>query len=296
MKKEAAYFAQFSTPQLEEMLRQGLKRPDNDRDASLLLIMEVLEERNRDTFLVTEEEIDQAWEQFQTYYNIPEGKGVDFYEEDKPFHWEEAPAQEKEARKEKLIVYMWRRIPKTVRVAIVTLFITFSSITTAQAAGIDFYGIMGTWTNNIFQFRASENVPTPEQQKVSREIQTELKAIGVYQDLAPTWWPEGFEMYELKQENVEGEFDSVVCSYENKETNESFGYSLDVYYNPFWLTTPFEKDDTPMEIYESNGRSFYIMSNIDTLSSVWSDGTIVVSVWGQLTKDELKGVIDSIGG
>lgn len=301
MKKEAAYFAQFSTPQLEEMLRQGLKRPDNDRDESLLLIMEVLEERNRDTFLVTEEEIDQAWEQFQTYYNIPEGKGVDFYEEDKPFHWEEAPTQEKEAKREKKVVPIrfgswWRKIPKTARVAVATLFVTFSTITVAQAAGIDFYGIMGTWTNNIFQFRVSENTPTPEQQKDTEKIQTELTAMGVYQDLAPTWWPEGFEMYDITHVPVEGEFDSLACSYENKETNKSFGYSLDVYYNPFWLTTPFEKDDTPIEIYESNGRSFYIMSNIDTLTATWSDGTIVVTIGGQLTRDEIKGIIDSIGG
>ena len=51
-----------------------------------------------------------------------------------------------------------------------------------------------------------------------------------------------------------------------------------------------------MEVYESNGRSFYIMSNIDTLTATWSDGTLVVTIGGQLTRDEIKGIIDSIGG
>lgn len=294
MRKESAYFQQFTTQQLETMLRLELDQPQQEDEAILLQILEVLKEREKDKGTLPD--VQKAWERFQSQYNIPEMEGLELYDLE-----EEAPAQEKEAKREKKVVPIrfggwWRKIPKTARVAVATLFVTFSTITVAQAAGIDFYGIMGTWTNNIFQFRASENVPTPEQQKVSREIQTELKAIGVYQDLAPTWWPDGFEMYELKQENAEGEFDSVVCSYENKETNESFGYSLDVYYNPFWLTTPFEKDDTPIEVYESNGRSFYIMSNIDTLTATWSDGTIVVTIGGQLTRDEIKGIIDSIGG
>lgn len=293
MRKESAYFQQFTTQQLETMLRLELDQPQQEDEAILLQILEVLKEREKDKGTLPD--VQKAWERFQSQYNIPEMEGLELYD------LEEAPAQEKEAKREKKVVPIrfggwWRKIPKTARVAVATLFVTFSTITVAQAAGIDFYGIMGTWTNNIFQFRASENVPTPEQQKVSREIQSELKAIGVYQDLAPTWWPDGFEMYEHKQENVEGEFDSVVCSYENKETNESFGYSLDVYYNPFWLTTPFEKDDTPIEVYESNGRSFYIMSNIDTLTATWSDGTIVVTIGGQLTRDEIKGIIDSIGG
>lgn len=294
MRKESAYFQQFTTQQLETMLRLELDQPQQEDEAVLLQILEVLKEREKDKGTLPD--VQKAWERFQSQYNIPEMEGLELYDLE-----EEAPAQEKEAKREKKVVPIrfggwWRKIPKTARVAVATLFVTFSTITVAQAAGIDFYGIMGTWTNNIFQFRASENTPTPEQQKDTEKIQTELTAMGVYQDLAPTWWPEGFEMYDITHVPVEGEFDSLACSYENKETNKSFGYSLDVYYNPFWLTTPFEKDDTPIEIYESNGRSFYIMSNIDTLTATWSDGTIVVTIGGQLTRDEIKGILDSIGG
>ncbi len=302
MKKEAAFFAQFSTQQLEEMLRLGLSRPGNRYDEVLLQIMEVLQEREEER--MEKETVEKAWEQFQTYYNTPERRGVELYGDSEELDrlLEKAfPTEKKEAKQEEKVVPIrparrWPRLPQAVKVAVVTLVVTFSSITVAQAAGIDFYGMMGTWTNDIFQFRPSEDTPTSEQERVSGKIQDELNANGIYQELAPTWWPEGFEIFELHSEKVEGEFDNVVCGYENKETNKVFNITFDVYYNPAWFSTQFEKDDTPMEVYESNGRSFYIMSNIDTLTATWSNGTIVVTVGGQLTRDEIKGIIDSIGG
>lgn len=303
MKKEAAFFAQFSTQELEEMLRLGISHPDSSYDKVLLQIMEVLHAREEER--IEKEIVDKAWEEFQTYYNTPEMRGVELYgdKEELDRLLEEdlrAQKQKREARKEKVVSIraggVLRRLSKIAVIALVTLGVAFSSITVAQAAGIDFYGIMGTWTNNVFKFRVSENTPTSEQERASEEIQAELNAMGVYQDLAPTWWPEGFEVFELKPEHVEGEFDSVVCGYENKETNEFFHVTFDIYYNAYWFSTPYEKDDTPMEVYESNGRSFYIMSNIDTLTATWSDGSLVVAIGGQLTRDEIKGIIDSIGG
>lgn len=303
MREENAYFQQFTTEQLETILRLSLAHSRQETEAVLLQVMEVLKEREKNKGTLPD--VDKAWEEFQTYYNTPEMRGVELYgdKEELDRLLEEdlrAQKQKREARKEKVVSIraggVLRRLSKIAVIALVTLGVAFSSITVAQAAGIDFYGIMGTWTNNVFKFRVSENTPTSEQERASEEIQAELNAMGVYQDLAPTWWPEGFEVFELKPEHVEGEFDSVVCGYENKETNEFFHVTFDIYYNTDWFSTPYEKDDTPMEVYESNGRSFYIMSNIDTLTATWSDGTLVVTIGGQLTRDEIKGIIDSIGG
>lgn len=303
MREENAYFQQFTTEQLETILRLSLAHSRQETEAVLLQVMEVLKEREKNKGTLPD--VDKAWEEFQTYYNTPEMRGVELYgdKEELDRLLEEdlrAQEQEREARKEKVVSIraggVLRRLSKIAVIALVTLGVAFSSITVAQAAGIDFYGIMGTWTRDVFKFQVSENTPTPEQEKASEEIQVELNAMGVYQDLAPTWWPEGFEVFELKPEHVEGEFDSVVCGYENKETNEAFSVIFDIYYNTYWFSTPYEKDDTPMEVYESNGRSFYIMSNIDTLTATWSDGSLVVTIGGQLTRDEIKGIIDSIGG
>lgn len=302
MKKEAAFFAQFSTQQLEEMLRLGLSRPGNRYDEVLLQIMEVLQEREEER--MEKETVEKAWEQFQTYYNTPERRGVELYGDSEELDrlLEKAfPTEKKEAKQEEKVVPIrparrWPRLPQAVKVAVVTLVVTFSSITVAQAAGIDFYGMMGTWTDDIFQFRLPEDPTDSEQERVSKEFQAEINTMGVYLKLAPTWCPEGFEVYDLRHEGVDEEFDYVICEYQNKTSNKFYSVSVDVNYKSNWFLTNYEKDDTPIEIYKSNDRSFYIMSNIDTLTAVWSDGNIVVTIAGQLTKDEIKGVIDSIGG
>ena len=237
MREENAYFQQFTTEQLETILRLSLAHSRQETEAVLLQVMEVLKEREKNKGTLPD--VDKAWEEFQTYYNTPEMRGVELYgdKEELDRLLEEdlrAQKQKREARKEKVVSIraggVLRRLSKIAVIALVTLGVAFSSITVAQAAGIDFYGIMGTWTNNVFKFRVSENTPTSEQERASEEIQAELNAMGVYQDLAPTWWPEGFEVFELKPEHVEGEFDSVVCGYENKETNEFFHVTFDIYY------------------------------------------------------------------
>lgn len=298
MKKENAYFQQFTTEELKTMLRLDYELDRQGNEAILLQILEVLQEREE--VKKTLPDVEKAWEDFQTYYNTPEMKGVELYpledEEEK-----EAPTEKKEAKQEEKVVPIrparrWPRLPQAVKVAVVTLVVTFSSITVAQAAGIDFYGLMGTWTDDIFQFRLPEDPTDSEQERVSKEFQAEINTMGVYLKLAPTWCPEGFEVYDLRHEGVDEEFDYVICEYQNKTSNKFYSVSVDVNYKSNWFLTNYEKDDTPIEIYKSNDRSFYIMSNIDTLTAVWSDGNIVVTIAGQLTKDEIKGVIDSIGG
>lgn len=304
MKKEAAFFAQFSTQELEEMLRLGISHPDSSYDKVLLQIMEVLHAREEER--IEKEIVDKAWEEFQTYYNTPEMRGVELYgdKEELDRLLEEdlrAQEQEREARKEKVVSIraggVLRRLSKIAVIALVTLGVAFSSITVAQAAGIDFYGIMGTWTNNVFKFRVSENTPTSEQERATKEMQEEISAIGISDVLAPTWWPERFELYHTMYEDVEDALENVTFEYRNPEDGTGFGVFISIYHDINLLKNEeFEKDDTPPEQYTSHGRTFVILSNIDTHTATWIDGKIEVTIAGQVTRDELISIIDSIGG
>ena len=51
-----------------------------------------------------------------------------------------------------------------------------------------------------------------------------------------------------------------------------------------------------MEQYVSGSRTFYIMSNLDAITAVWSDGLFVETISGNLQIDEVKAIVDSIGG
>ena len=59
-------------------------------------------------------------------------------------------------------------------------------------------------------------------------------------------------------------------------------------------TGTFEKDDTPVEEYDHNGQAFYILSNIDSLTATSYDGAYMTMIYGVLTREEIKAVIDSI--
>lgn len=51
-----------------------------------------------------------------------------------------------------------------------------------------------------------------------------------------------------------------------------------------------------MEEYIQNGRRFYILSNLNSASTVWTDGSLVETIIGRLSVEEIKTIIDSIGG
>ena len=59
----------------------------------------------------------------------------------------------------------------------------------------------------------------------------------------------------------------------------------------------YEKDDASVENYASGGRNFYIFSNMEGIVATWSDGeALTMSIFGNISVDELKNMIDSIGG
>ena len=65
---------------------------------------------------------------------------------------------------------------------------------------------------------------------------------------------------------------------------------------PSELTGTFEKDGSPVEEYVHNDNRFYIFSNIDTVTATCDTGEFMITIAGTLTIDEVKDIIDSIGG
>ena len=63
---------------------------------------------------------------------------------------------------------------------------------------------------------------------------------------------------------------------------------------PDHSTGTFEKDATPVEEYVHNDQVFYILSNLDSLTATAYDGEFMTIVWGTLTREEIKAIIDSI--
>lgn len=288
------FFDQLSTDQLEKMIDLGMDLPASENRKALLRILEVLEERENDV------DVEKAWEEFQMYYNIPEGTGIELYETGE---FPEAKEAESAKTKEKSRVVSFPRLRAVGRVAVVAAVTFVMMITTAvaaQAAGYDVFGALGRWTDETFRFEITGSVPEepPQEQIMHRnEFQEKIADIGIAQNLAPSWYPDGFEPYEVKSEEMEGEFYTAWCEYRNEEEGTSYSVWVDLVYNSEWIEgDSFEKDDSPVEKYESKGRLFYIMSNVDTITATWSNGKNVITIAGQIAEDDVEQIIDSIGG
>lgn len=282
--ESGTYWDQLSTEQLEDILRADIASPNQMNDETVFHILEVLEKREKENPTGRLPDTDQAWKEFQQYYNIPEGEGQSLYPVRSDPETQSAPTSTKKSR---------RFRPRKVLVVAAVLVLMFGSMLTAQAAGLDVFGAIGRWTEEKFHFEIS---PTSEDGTTDYTFREASRERGLPQNLIPTWYPKGFESSEPIDDSIENYVDSVYCEYINKEENRSYLTMVSRYYDSNSIAaTVYEKDDTEIEIYENNGRNFYIMSNLDTLTATWSDGKMSIDISGQLEINELKHIIDSIG-
>ena len=278
------YLDQLSMEQLEDLLRADFASSDPKNEPAVFHILEVMEKREKENPTGRLPDTAQAWKEFQQYYNIPEGEGQSLYPVRSNPERPSAPTSAKRTR---------RFRPRKVLLVAAVLVLMFGGMLTAQAAGVDVFGAIGRWTEEKFHF---EIIPTSEDGTTDYTFREASSEKGLPQSLIPTWYPKGFEPSEPIDDSVENYVDSVYCEYINREENRSYLAMVSRYYDSNSIAaTVYEKDDTEVELYENNGRNFYIMSNLDTLTATWSDGKMAIDISGQLEINELKYIIDSIG-
>lgn len=278
--ESGTYWDQLSTEQLEDILRADIASPNQMNDEAVFHILEVLEKREKENPSGRLPDVDQSWQEFQKYYNIPEGEGQSLY-----------PIRNNQEKRSASVPTKTRRVfrPRKILVVAAVLILMFGGMLTAQAAGVDVFGAIGRWTEETFHF---DIVQDNDRTLLFQETATQAK---IPQDFVPTWVPDGFEGAEPQVDTVENYMTSIICVYSNQEKT----YSVDIehYYNKADIETlVIEKDDTNVCSYESNGKTFYIMSDMEYLTATWTDGTFVETISGQLSMDEIKTIIDSIGG
>lgn len=139
-----------------------------------------------------------------------------------------------------------------------------------------------------------KEVESPPPSSFASSLQAALDECGISGEFVPTWCPEGFEASEPVISNT-SQTDKVYIMFRDGE-EQSFGIVIGRYHSAKDLQSQiFEKDKTPVEQYTSGGKTFYIFSNDDTITAVWADGLVRETIMGNLTVEEVKAVIDSIG-
>lgn len=125
---------------------------------------------------------------------------------------------------------------------------------------------------------------------------TALNDCGITETLAPAWFPEGFSLSEHKI--ISNDSGNTVSFFFNNTEQKYFTIQIIKVNSASDIETYlFEKDDSAVKQYVSQGKTFYFLSNLDNQTATWSDGnSLVMIILGNISENDIKAMIDSIGG
>lgn len=291
-----AYLSRLSTQKLLELLAAAPAPAETPEDKAYIdAIVEVVLEREErhPTGLLPDPE--QAWEEFQQYYNTPEGEDLSLYPAENPgtAPSEPAPSQTEYRPQRRPKRHFFRRV---VIVAAVVVCIALP-----PALGFEnVFQLIGAWPDDIFLLNNVSSLEGNEIEadKKSVDIEEILGELNYSENIFPTWIPEGFELEKvITNEFVLSGKTELRIHYKNGQTRELITFTYNVYNSIASGTmTAFEKDANALEEYFVGDVTHYIFENLGKYIAVWNQNNIECAISGDVSLTELKEMLNSIYG
>lgn len=210
-------------------------------------------------------DVDQQWEQFVTHY-LPDQKDTAL-EPERTEHAVSAQTNQQFHTVPPKRVVRFKRVWRTALVAAIAIACMFAILVTAQAAGIDVFGAMARWTQDVFSFgqivpnsQVSDNLAqeteTPDAEFAS--LQEALDAYGMTEVHEPSWLPEGYALEELDATCLD---DPFLRSFSASYTDGEGRVSISIMSYEGEPITQVQKTDSPVESMEKSGTMFYYVEN-----------------------------------
>lgn len=275
--RDFAKYDTMATEELEELLRLDSEAPEGqESDTELLLyVMEVLADREKENS--TGKSALEAWESFQQHYL--------------PSEEEDQKATPKAAPKPKS-VRSW--LPRLVAAIMVVALLVSIPVAASAFGWKDIWNAVAQWAKETFSFvredQPEDGEPATEDALGFTSLQQALAESNRNADIVPTKIP---EMYILERVVVdENPMQNIYMAlYTNGDA------SLTISVRSYLDTDPekIEINEGLWEIYTVSGVEYYIFDNQDQLRAVWIIDSYECYISGELTVEELKMMIDSIG-
>ena len=289
-----AYLNRLSTEQLEELLRADMEASKPGNDEVVFHILEVIAQRENQQPTGRIPDVEEAWEEFQREYDLPEGEGMSLYPgapgEEEPV----PPVRRRSAASRRPRLH--RRVKQSL-VALTAVVVVVCGMAAAQAAGFDVLGMLGQWTDEIFHFTSGPEsgesaAPMNENTRLLREA---LASVGIDEDLAPTWFPEGFTAEEPAIET--SNFNIVIYFSLTDGTDNFINIAIRQYQSAEDLeSADYEIKTDSVQQYSNEKQTFYLFSNGNAVAATWANGLLMEQITGNIDEAEIKHIIDSIGG
>lgn len=187
-----------------------------------------------------------------------------------------------------------RRLIQVAAIIAVMLF----SMVTAQAFGFDIFGAIARWTSSTFDFSDKEAIyatigtyPIGDgEQKTYDSLQAALDDFGVVGEVAPTWIPERFTL----QSATASVSSCKVFLEANYIASDNSFFSIRLKSFDSSDQTQTEKDTNNTTMYASNKREHFLISDKSFQKAIWVSGQLECEIIGNITRQELIKMIDSI--
>ena len=289
-------FNKMSTEELDEILCLDFQLPESEGlDAdTILYIAEIIAGREASSSQPSCPDVEAAWQDLLSQY-LPDGTN-DLLSDGAGAESVPSPRQPSpSARRRHSRGIRWMiRIAGVAAILAVLFFVT---TITAYALGYDVWGTIAKWSNETFSFASKESgdrAEAPGQHSTSLEfssLQEALDYYGIEETIAPTWIPDRFSL-----DIVVGIYNAGLITF-----NASYSYGEDLlvmsvlcHEEPQEKYAQWQKDDVEPTTYEAGGVTHYLMTNMGRQVAVWMTGNCECNFTGDMSKEELLAVIDSI--
>lgn len=285
------FLERISTEELQRILREDFESGEEstaENDEFITKVMEVIEKRERSKPSSPAFDPAAGWEDFQKNY---------YPTEEDPVLLCDRAELEKLTQKHRVVgkahpASTGRPARHVKRIALVAaaIGVFMTLLVAAQAAGFDVFGAMAQWTNETFRFMTA---PTQNSEVV--DLCSALDAHGIPTEYAPSWIPDGFVAEEPKVAETK-RYTSVSMSFRNGENEILFTVTWYNSEDTIDLAN-YEKKLGDAIPYMNRKQLFYIFDNTNRTTATWFDGnTLTITICGQISIDDMKSIIDSIGG
>ena len=242
----------------------------------ILYVMGVLADRRNRSGNFTGKTAEEAYESFIQHY-LPEVEEP------------ENSYRESEQPKRRPILHL----RKLTAAAAVLLVVVFGSVT-AKAFGVNVWQIVATWAQETFHL-GTEGKTDVDAPKGNDELEYEslldaFPSANGSPDVIPTWIPDRYELSKIVVDEAPAH-KKYFAVYNDCEICLTITIQLYLEDNPHQI----EQGEGLVEIYKIGGIDYYLFSNLNQSQAAWINSDYECLISGELTIDELKTMIDSIG-
>ena len=253
------------TQQLDDLLLDELRKDDPNGEL-IRMIGSILQERDRDNRPDINENIRQAWEQYQ--------------EKQPPVH-----------RKPKPVTGFLLKVASVLLVLFALL-----AIMPQEAKAMNFFERFIAWTEDIFSLispaesgRQAEEYVFRTENPGLQEVYDTVVELGITTPVVPMWIPEGYELAECKVTETPSSNYLFARFFDG---NTQLVYQLNIFSDNY--THRFYKDGTEIRVEERNGIDHTIIQNYDMLVAVWTIDNIQCSIGLNCPEETMIRILDAI--